>query len=85
MNPEHNVNMEIQSGVSMKWLFTLLSMSGSGIILAVSVGAWVGKVETKAQAAQEKATELKSVQTETLRYMQSIDQRLSRIEGKLSK
>lgn len=69
--------------VPIRWVFILLSMSGSALILAMSVGVWSSKIEAKSVALEDKikTSEIQSNQSNNLLY--SIDRRLSRIEGKL--
>lgn len=69
--------------VPIRWVFVLLSMSGSALILAMAVGIWSSKIEAKSDALEDKfkSSEIQSNQSNNLLY--SIDRRLSRIEGKL--
>lgn len=66
-----------ETKVPMKWVFVLLSCSGAAIMTAVSVGMYVSTVEGKAMAAQVAANKSEE-------YLKTIDQRLSRIEGRLN-
>jgi hypothetical protein len=56
---------------------------------AVSITFYISRVEGKAQIAEEKASlvsgELEDTRKEMTRYLQSIDQRLSRMEGSLQR
>lgn len=65
--------------IPLKWVITLLSLSGSGLIVAMSIGIWVSKIEAKTSAQDDK---IKAVESKSA-ILESIDRRLSRIEGKM--
>lgn len=75
--------LDEQTQVPLKWVFILLSCSGSALILAMTVGLWVSKMEIKLQAAETQINKSGANEDKFQDYLVSIDQRLSRIEGRL--
>ena len=73
--------------VPMRWVFILLSASGSGLLLAVGIGMWSAQLETKLHAAEVQIQKNENAQdadkSEMQKYLRSIDERLSHIEGSL--
>jgi hypothetical protein len=69
--------------IPIRWAFILLSASGSGLILAMAVGIWSAKIETRLQAAETRIEKRDSSSQDSDKTLVSIDERLSRIEGSL--
>lgn len=81
----NRVTIYDETRVPLKWVFLLMSASGSALLVAVSVGIYAAKVEGKADFAALRITALESEKHEELTYLRRIEERLSRMEGKMDK
>ena len=70
--------MDDKTKVPIGWMFLLLSASGTALATSMAAAFWLGKVENRV-SANETVTE------DATKYLRSIDQRLSWIEGRLGK
>ena len=73
--------MNDETKIPIRWLFVLLSASGAGLMLAQTIGAWQSKIEAKIEINDVTTKQLKESGDELNKTLQSIDRRLSRIEG----
>lgn len=71
--------------IPLKWVFALLSASGSGLIIAVTIGIWVSRVDVQAANTQKEVTQLQSERQLLTQELREIRYSLGRIEGILEK
>jgi len=71
--------------VPLKWVFAMAGASGSAFLLALGVGVYAARVEGKTDFAHDRIRGLEGERREEMTYLRRIDERLSRIEGKLEK
>ena len=72
-----------ETRVPIKWVFILLSASGSALITTTVLVLWFSNVAASAADAKEKNGEQDVKIDKQLELMHSIDKRLSNIEGAL--
>lgn len=70
--------------VPIKWVFALLTSSGTALIVAMSAMLWLSGVANTASNAENNVMKVELKQEKLLETLQNIDRRLSNIEGALS-
>lgn len=72
-----------ETGVPIRWVFLLLSASGSGLIASTAVAVYATRIEGRVEFASMRVQTLESKDERVFLYLQRIEERLSRMEGKL--
>ena len=78
---ERSINEKTK--IPLTWIFTLIGVAGSGLVFVVTAAMWLSKLEAKADGHEKVIAEMKSRGTHQEDILNSIDRRLSRIEGAL--
>lgn len=74
-----------QVEIPIRWVFALLSASGSALIVAMSAAVYAARIESKTDFAVVRIDAIESNRHEEMQYLRRIEERLSRIEGKLDR
>lgn len=74
-----------ETKIPLRWVFLLLSASGSGLIAATAVAVYAARIESRVEFATIRVDALESKDDRVLAYLQRIEERLSRMEGKLER
>ncbi len=68
-----------------KWLYVLGVASISLVGAALSIGIWIQSIDSRVSASEKEIRDTTLVRMQLIERLNSIDQRLSHIEGQLSK